>query len=406
MRCSAATMFALSAACHGGEVEQEDSFTTRLSVVEELRIGSPDDPTFAFTWFVGLEVAPDGRIYTMHPQEATIRVHTAAGEPLPSIGRRGDGPGEFNRLAAMGVIGDTLWALDIGTYRFSYFSYDGTLLASRRIPIDYGSGVPVGREDLARRLRSARRPRGLLSDGRVWGAPIAYNDFVAKGWISEQALVVEDSTNQFVDTLVITPLTNSVWEIRDPDKPRSDGVTRSAPFSDTEIVTLFPYAPMVYRLDRTVRPDSAHTLRITAVTFGDSVLWSRAYAYTPRTISPLQIDSLVDAFVGRAVEEHGLAPARAARWARDNLYVPAHHPAVSSMIVGRDGTIWLAGPNDGASARDWMIIDSDGEALGSVTLPYRFQVQHAHGLVAWGMDLDELDVPYLVRFRAAPRGER
>ena len=72
-------MFALSAACHGGEVEQEDSFTTRLSVVEELRIGSPDDPTFAFTWFGGLEVAPDGRIYTMHPQEATIRVHTAAG---------------------------------------------------------------------------------------------------------------------------------------------------------------------------------------------------------------------------------------------------------------------------------------------------------------------------------------
>lgn len=403
-------MFALSAACQGGEVEQEDSFTTRLGVVEELRIGSPDDARFAFTWFGGLEVAPDGRIYTMHPQEATIRVHTAAGEPLPSIGRRGDGPGEFRALGAMGVIGDTLWALDDGTYRFSYFSFDGDLLGGRRIPFDFGTGIGSGmqnrRVDVLRLIWRTPRPRGLLSDGRVWGAPTAYSDLVADGWLTEQAPVVLDSTGQLVDTLAITPLTNSVWAIKDFDKPFSRGVYRTAPFSDTEIVQLFPYAPMVYRLDRVVHRGSPHTLRITVVTFDDSVLWSRSYGYTPRAISSAQIDRLVDAFSGRAVEELGLTPARVAGWARDNLYVPAHHPAVSSMTVGRDGTIWLAGPNDGASARDWMIIDPNGEPVGTVTLPSRFRAQHAHGLVVWGMDRDELDVPYLVRFRAAPRGER
>lgn len=400
MRCSAAMMLALSAACQGGEVE-EDSFTTRLGVVEELRIGSPDDPAFAFTWFGGLEVAPDGRIYTMHPQENTVRVHTAAGEPLPSIGRAGDGPGEFRELGAMGVIGDTLWVLDNGTYRFSYFSFDGELLGSRQILIDFAS-----RTDLRSAITTAPRPRGLLSDGRVWGAPRMYANFVADGSMTEQVLFILDSAGQVIDTLGRTPLTNSLWYLSDPDNPRGRGIARSSPFSDTELVHFFPYAQMVYRLDRSVRPEPPHVIRITATTFGDSVLWSRSYAYTPRAISPAQIDRLVDAFSGRAVEELGLAPARAAGWARDALYIPAHHPAVSSMIVGRDGTIWLAGPNDGASARDWMIIDPNGEPQGTVTLPSRFRAQHARGLVVWGMDLDEVDVPYLVRFRAAPRGER
>ncbi len=59
----------------------------------------------------------------------------------------------------------------------------------------------------------------------------------------------------------------------------------------------------------------------------------------PRAISTSLIDSLLDDFSGGVAEERGLAKAKVASRARDALYIPAHHPAVSSMIVGRDGSI-------------------------------------------------------------------
>ncbi len=42
---------------------QTDSFVgVTMVATEELRVGSPDDPEAAFTWFRELEVGPDGTI--------------------------------------------------------------------------------------------------------------------------------------------------------------------------------------------------------------------------------------------------------------------------------------------------------------------------------------------------------
>lgn len=97
----------------------------RLDLVPDLRVGSIDDEAMALTFFDGLEVGRDGRIYTLHPQESLIRIHEANGEPVGTIGGPGDGPGEFRSPRAMGWRGDSLWVLDFRTYRFSYFNADG-----------------------------------------------------------------------------------------------------------------------------------------------------------------------------------------------------------------------------------------------------------------------------------------
>ena len=80
----------LCIACLGcaDQSRQTDSFAGATMVAtEELRVGSPDDPEAAFTWFRQLEVGPDGTIYTAHPQESQIRMHNASGTFLGSIGR-------------------------------------------------------------------------------------------------------------------------------------------------------------------------------------------------------------------------------------------------------------------------------------------------------------------------------
>ena len=129
----------LATACGNADGTVADSTDRRLDLVPELRLGSLDDPEPALPFFRALTVGPDGRIYTVHRQENLIRIHDPTGRPAGTIGRAGDGPGEFRGVSRMGWVGDTLWVLDTRFYRFSFFDADGTLLREQSIPIDLGS---------------------------------------------------------------------------------------------------------------------------------------------------------------------------------------------------------------------------------------------------------------------------
>lgn len=381
-----------------GDLAREATFgDTELVAVEELRVGSPDHPQLAFTWFRDLELGPDGTIYTLHPQEHAIRVHDSGGAYLLTIGREGEGPGEFKNLGVMGMLGDTLWVLDYGTYRFSFFDLGGNLLGSRRVLIDLGD-TPDERPP---------RPNGLLSDGSIFGSPPAWAHLVASGEITTNVVLRLDSTGAVLDTIASYSLENSVWEVTDPDDARSWGSYGQQPFSDTELVRHSTYQPLVVRADRSaaLSADRA-TFTVTAWTFAGDTLFSRDFSYSPIPLEEALVDSVVEA---RAASVTGSrlpgapTPARAAAWARNTLYAPRYHPPVSNMVIGRDGSVWLRGEDLGESTVAWRILSAAGEPLGFVRLPVGFWMILADRYRAWGTERDELDVPYIVRYRIVPK---
>ena len=130
-----------------------DLTDTRLAAEVELRIGSVDDPEYSLTYIGQLEVGPDGTIYTLHPQDKAIRVHSSNGELVRTIGREGAGPGEFDRPGSLGMIGDTLWVLDRGLYRISYFNLAGEVLRTQNIPIDMNASLEPFRSPHSRICR-------------------------------------------------------------------------------------------------------------------------------------------------------------------------------------------------------------------------------------------------------------
>src|SRR6185436_3773336 len=71
----------------------------RLRLVEELRIGNAADPKLGFSSIGSVAVDREGNVYAFEVQAAEIRVFTPAGRALRTIGRRGDGPGEFQESA-------------------------------------------------------------------------------------------------------------------------------------------------------------------------------------------------------------------------------------------------------------------------------------------------------------------
>ncbi len=365
---------------------------TRLSAAEELRIGSVDDPELSFTWFRDLEVGPDGTIYTIHPQEHSIRVHSPDGTPIRTIGGEGEGPGEFSRPGSMGMLGDTLWVLDHGLYRLSYFSLSGEVLAMQNIPIDLGDAT-----------YSPPRPTGLLADGTLRGASPAWSRLVASGEIKTNATLRIDSTCRIIDTIAVYSVENTSWEVTDPNDERSMASYQNQPFSDTEIVSVSGHMPLVVRVDRQVPSDVADaTFAVTAVTFTGDTTFSRSYDYTPIPIDEQLIDSLIDRRAARVSSSpFPSAPThdRAAGWARKSLYVPGFHPPVSTAMLGKDGSVWLCAEKLGRPTVDWRVISPTGEPVGTVTLPVRFRPMGADGDFVWGADYDEFDVPYIVRYR-------
>lgn len=398
MRTYSAVVAILTIAC--GTTGDEASIPERQYVaVEVLRIGSPDDSASAFTWFRELEVGPNGDVYTFHGQEHNIRVHSAEGRLIRTIGRQGEGPGEFKGSGRMGILGDSLWVLDLGTYRYSFFTLGGEFLGSRAVPIDLGRDLEA----------SPPRPRGLFSDGSMSGSSPAWSHLVANGTITHTAVLRLDSSGAVVDTVATYPLGNTTWQLADPNNERSFQSFRPQPFSDTELVGLSDYRLLVVRVNRTApTTEGLQAFNVTALRFGGDTVFTMDYPYTPIPIDQQLVDSLIaDYALGVSRSPFPSAPpqARAEEWARRTLYVPAFHPPVSDLRLGRDGSIWLRGEMTGEPTVKWRILGPAGSLLGAVRLPAGLYAYAADVDQIWGLEQDELDVPYIVSYRVGSTGE-
>jgi hypothetical protein len=81
-------------------------------LAREFRMGSIDDPEQSLTHFSELQVGPDDAMYIPQPREQRIRLYSRDGGLLRTIGRLGQGPGEFQTITRLGWSGDTLWVAD------------------------------------------------------------------------------------------------------------------------------------------------------------------------------------------------------------------------------------------------------------------------------------------------------
>jgi hypothetical protein len=364
----------------------------------DLRIGSVDDSATMLTDFWKLVVGPGGHIYTLHRQESQIRVHDPEGRPVRTIGRAGEGPGEFRSPGNMGFHGDTLWVFDDDTYRFTWYYAIGALIASRAFPVDIGD-----------RTHTPPRPRGLLGDGTIWGRSMSWSQDIAEGRLTHQVEVTFDTTGAVTDTMVSHSVVNSVWMLHDPASPTGLHMFRPQPFDATEIVVVSEDRPEIVVVDRSIAEQAERAeFRVTKLALEGDTLFSVAFAYVPRAIPEALPDSLVRAFatlppnMPPRMAAGFPPPGRALELARASLVQPEFFPPVSMVVVGRDGSIWLRREDTGSAEHEWWILDEHGRLAGAVLLPRELSVMAAEQDRLWGLERDDLDVPYIVRYVVLP----
>lgn len=114
----------------------------QISEAPLVQIGhrDDDDPHYDLLRIHAGRFLPDGRIVAAIGGSSQIRIFSSTGEWQHSIGRQGDGPGEFRFPATLALGGDTIHVVDRQLSRITSLLPDGTLLGTWPFPSEEGGG--------------------------------------------------------------------------------------------------------------------------------------------------------------------------------------------------------------------------------------------------------------------------
>ncbi|MBL8997924.1 MAG: hypothetical protein KJZ74_06325 [Gemmatimonadales bacterium] len=347
----------------------------------DLRIPADPGGEAAFTSVSDIATNRNGDIFVLLPDDRSVQVFDRQGRKLRSIGRDGEGPGEFRWPMALGFRADTLWVWDPTLARLTLSRMDGVFIRS----------IPVGT------IGSAR----LLIDGSI--AVKRYNDNAltvgASGRLSAPILRYSD-VGVILDTLADPAVHRSSYMVISTGR----GTAQAAqPFSDGPLWGMIPDGSGVVVVDRrtATRPGAA-TYRVTRINVAGDTAFSREFPYTAAPVPPAVLEGVVSDWVER-IARSAPAGGTSIRPDRDAIKrainLPTTMAAVSAVAIGDDGTIWVRReePAPTSQAR-WDVIRRDGQSVTVVAGPRALQIFRANAAAAWGIERDADGAVSVVRY--------
>jgi hypothetical protein len=375
-----------------------DPITVRL--VENLRIGVVDgDTAYQFNRIGQVAVDRQGRVYVANGT-MTIRVYGPDGKFIRTLGRRGQGPGEFTGIDRLWFTGDTLVVTSLSARRATLFSGSGQMLAAWDLRL-----ADEGRAELL-----AHRPNGWLA----WVRPKSHATSLAF-----LTLFQDTAQLRMYDPVSKQPAAVTLRRQPGPRAASQADLYPGTPLFEPRSVTAigtdgsqYFAANGQYTID-VFDPGGLHVRRISR-------------AVPPKPITRQHIQMLYD-FLDSPERAGG--PPRSRRGSETRLGIEAVEklplaPAfavIGAMLVAPDGSLlvqridgidpiqleWITGFNaaERASAlilrgpTRWERFDAQGRYIGPVTIPARYQPRYYDGRQVVGVLRDGDGVEFVVRYR-------
>ncbi|WP_420463683.1 6-bladed beta-propeller [Candidatus Palauibacter sp.] len=362
----------------------------------ELRIDEALDPDWPLTKVGDVVIGHDGRLFVSQPQARAVYVLDETGRVTDTIGRQGEGPGEFMGLAALGLLGDTLFASDPDLGRVSFFSPDGDFIRSRQWIADM---EPRRVEDGSQLLLLPGPPVALFSGGSALVRPNMMllpeppGEEVRRTTLRIPLLKI-DAESRVVDTLAWEETTSATVGLR----RRGSVFQIAAPFQRHPHTAIMPNGAGVV-VARDLESGRA-SVSVNRIGPGADTLFSRNYTYRPIPVAEADLErSLGDLTVFPPDVDGGPDGPDFMRPLREAGLVPETLPPVTGLVAGQDGSIWLRREEGAADRIAWTVLEKNGEVRGTVSLPCGHRVVAALETVMVAVEEDEFDVPSVLRYR-------
>ena len=84
---------------------------------------------------------------------------------------------------------------------------------------------------------------------------------------------------------------------------------------------------------------------------------------------------------------------------RAAMAFPELRPATTWGQADEDERVWFRRYEPPGPTSHWVLLDREGLPLGQLELPSAFSLMWSSGSTFWGVEPDDLDIPWLVRYR-------
>lgn len=331
-------------------------------VVEDLRIGSVDaEGPENFGRIVSMTIDGRGRFWVLDGQASELRVFSAAGEYVRTVGRAGGGPGEFRQPVRVDEGPDgNMWVMDPQNTRLSVFDSSGAYLRGLRVA---GGFVIMPWQ-------------GGFDDAGDYYAPTA--EFEPEFRIALGRFDREYNLRQTI------PLPSDPVE-------RADFRIESGP---GRVIASVPFqGRMMWRLsaEGTLWALITDQYRLLELTASGDTLRSITKSDDPIPVTDAERQEALDG-LDWFTDQGGKI---------DASKIPHQKPPVDWFFLDDEGEVWVAR----ATTRDqtdqpFDVFNPMGQLLGTVTVPFRLQMSPSPIVregALYGVVRGELDVPYVVR---------
>jgi hypothetical protein len=357
------------------------------TLVEEIRIGQLEGPDEYMFGSVGhLAVGSSGVIYAYDQQLESIRMYGNDGEYAGAVGRRGQGPGEFNQVIGMGVLPDgRLAVLHVSPHTVTLFTSSGAYSDVYTVPSQLHAPRMFEIDIMGHLYVKAAQPKPPSSG--EW-------DF----WLLKLSV-----QGRMLDRIPMPK------ENRKPE--RGVVYTSDGPYRYYSTATRYAWSPLAHLI---VGRNSDYTFEIRAGEVPTVV--TRPFAAVAVSDEERDQWNAWSDYSRAQARSRGMSPAPGGA-------LPEVKPAYKDIYVGDDGRIWVhrhvaaverdlpprAAGDDRPLIR-WRepttfdVFEPDGRFLGTVvlpwdTLPYVFRGRHI-----WALHTGTPGAQ-IVRFRVEPEAE-
>lgn len=364
----------------GCESPQPATRLAEWSFVEDLRFGGGADDPEGLSQLKGLLVATNGTVWALEASTQNIRVFDSTGLLQRTIGRKGQGPGEFLYPDGMASAPNGLvWVHDPQNGRFSIFTESGEFVRQQVAPAGGYGWVWTG---------------GIDRSGRVWDRLIERAPEGSEGRVSRTS---PDWSR--ADTLEIPRCRPPGWQPGEGSfwKPLEGGPEGAARYSI--IIPFYPGPVMAFdwvsgAVWCAPRGDRYELVRI-GLEAGDTLARITG-AVSPVPVTPRERDSVIGEvreFLARMNEPDP-----------DFGRIPAEKPVITSAFVDDAGRLWVR-RSGGEPGSRFDLYSPDGEPIATVRIPHPISSwlpPVVRGVVVWLAAQDDDGVPYVVRGRIGP----
>lgn len=353
----------------GPSLMEVDRFTTEDGAPEEL--GQPRS----------LAVDEAGRIYVVDSKPEVIKVFSPDGKLIRTVGREGEGPGEF-RVGFIAVRGGHMVIQDPELARTSVWDTAGTFLRSWKSSCCYWSAIQIDRRNLIYIPSTYTAREGGPPRGRPYVRWTLEGVAIDSVWVPRETAEKSWSVSLKRSGKVVSEMMTSI--------PLRPGLTH----------TLHPDGGLVYAWTGAYSIVRSNTGTDSVQVFGRS--------WTPDAVSDERRNGELESAIAGSKESFGEENLRAAFKLAD---IPSSLPAFLNLWADEAGRIWVRRYAVSDTTRtSFDVFDSTGAYLGPITLglnvnEWGLQAWTRDGLVAIVEDEDGRPTIVSLRLNIPNRGE-